>query len=74
MLFSRVSQGEHFELVINNPCLPDEVLTVKDDKEEPFSYMQPKVGLSCAYVNFQETNKYNKITNMCLKLILQVII
>ena len=28
----------------------------------------------CAYVNFQETNKHNKIINMCLKLILQVII
>ena len=30
--------------------------------------------LCCAYVNFQETNKHNKIINMCLKLILQVII
>ena len=30
--------------------------------------------LCCAYVNFQETNKDNKIINMCLKLILQVII
>ena len=30
--------------------------------------------LCYAYINSQETNKHNKITNMCLKLILQVII
>ena len=73
--------------------MPHKVLTVKDDKDEPFKCRQPKVGLQIfhntirtgliykilaklcyAYINSQETNKHNKITNMCLKLILQVII
>ena len=61
----------------------NEVLPIKDDKDEPFNYRQLKVGLQifhdaistgliykiltklyCAYVNFQETNKHNKVTNM----------
>ena len=46
MIFSRVSQGEHFLSVINNHRLLHEVLTVKDDKDEHFTYGRSKVGLN----------------------------
>ena len=83
MLFSRVFQGEPVHEVLTVKDDKDQHFNYKQPKVGlQIFHNTARTGLiyealtklCCGYVNFQETNKHNKIINMCLKLTLQVII